>query len=148
MSEIGEKERNYLFESYADLRVWLNVFIKIPKSLKTPTNTHSPSFSPLPSLGYHISGKEIEVCGSGSLWFFPVICAQLAGFPWSPAPSAVSLGSPVLNPKPHCTFSWTTSKSAFTPFLPAVCLLHSSKLLRGSSASPLHLAFRLPKLRD
>ena len=32
------------------------------------------------------------------------------------------------------------------PFLPAVSLLHSSKLLRESSASLLHLAFQLPKL--
>ena len=44
MPEIGEKERNYLFKSFTDLRVITNVFIKIPKSLKTPTNTHSPSF--------------------------------------------------------------------------------------------------------
>ena len=38
--------------------------LKISKSLKTPTNTHSPSFPPLPSQasqGYRISGKEIEV---------------------------------------------------------------------------------------
>ena len=36
--------------------------------------------------------------------------------------------------------------SVLSPFLPATSLLHSSKLLRGSSASLLHLAFWLPKL--
>ena len=30
------------------------------------TNAHNPSFSPLPSPGYRISGKEVEVCDSGS----------------------------------------------------------------------------------
>ena len=45
---------------------WLNVFTKIQKSLKTATNTHSPTFPPLRSPGYHISGKEIGVLGSGS----------------------------------------------------------------------------------
>ena len=30
------------------------------------TNAHNPSFSPLPSPGYHISGKEVEVCDSDS----------------------------------------------------------------------------------
>ena len=30
------------------------------------TNAHNPSFSPLPSPGYHISGKEVEVSESGS----------------------------------------------------------------------------------
>ena len=39
-----------------------------------------------------------------------------------------------------------TSKSPFTPFLPVVSLLRSSKLLGESSASLLQLAFRLPKL--
>ena len=43
-------------------------------------------------------------------------------------------------------FSWPTSKSSFTPFLPVASLLQSSKLLRESSASLLHLAFQLPKL--
>ena len=42
------------------------------------------------------------------------------------------LGSPVLNLKPHGTFSWPTSKSPFTPFVPLASLLHSSKLLRES----------------
>ena len=123
----------------------INIFIKIPKSLKTPTNTHSPSFPLLPSSGYHISGKEIEVHGSGSPRFFPVIRARLAGLPWFPAPSAVSPGSPVLNPDPRGTFSWPTSKSPFTPFRPAAFLLHSSKQLKESSASLLHLTFWFPK---
>ena len=78
--------------------------------------------------------KKIEVRGSGSPQFFPVIRALRTGLPRFPAPSAVLLGSLVLNPKPHCTFSWPTSKSPFTPFLPAASLLHSSKLLRESSA--------------
>ena len=54
--------------------------------------------------------------------------------------------SPVLNPKPHGTSSWPTSKSPLTPFLPTVSLLHASKLPRESSTSLLHLAFQLPKL--
>ena len=53
-------------------------------------HTHSPSFPPLSSLGYLISGKEIEDCGLGSPQFFPVIHAHLAGLPWFPVPSAVS----------------------------------------------------------
>ena len=102
--------------------------------LKHP-QTHSPSFPPLPSHGYCISGKEIEICGSGSPQFFPVIRAWLAGLPWFPAPSVL-----------RGTFSWPASKSPFTPFLPTTSLLHSSKLLIESSASLLHLAFQLPKL--
>ena len=131
-----EKERNYLFKST----------LKSQSPLKHP-QTHSSFFPALPSQGYHIPGKEIEVCGSGRPLFFPVVCVQLAGLPQYPAPSAVSPGSPVLNPKPYGNFSWPTSKSPFTPFLPAASLLHSSKLLRESSASQLHLAFGLPKLR-
>ena len=59
----------------------------------------------------------------------------------------MSRGSPVLNPNPHGAFSWPTSKSPFTPFLPAASLLRSSKLLRESSASLLHLASQLPQPR-
>ena len=66
MPEIGEKERNYLFKSYTNLEQWLNVFIKILKFFWIPINSHSPSFFPLPSLGYRISGKEVEVRDSGS----------------------------------------------------------------------------------
>ena len=55
-------------------------------------------------------------------------------------------GSLLLNPDPPGTFSWPTSKSPFSPFLPAVPLLHSSELLGESSALPLHLAFWFPKL--
>ena len=101
----------------------------------------------MPSPGYQISGKEIEVHGSGSPLLFPVtIRAQLAGCPWFPAPSAVSpLRSPV-NPNPCDTFSWPTSKNHFTPFLSAASLPHSSKLLRECSASLPHLASQLPKL--
>ena len=69
----------------------------------------------------------------------------LAGLSWFLAPSPVFLRSPVLNPKPRGTFSWPTGKSPFTPFLPTESLLHSSKLLRKSSASLLHPAFLLPK---
>ena len=39
---------------------------KILKFFRIPTDAHSPSFSPLPSPGYHISGKEVEVHDSGS----------------------------------------------------------------------------------
>ena len=94
--------------------------LKSQSPLKHP-QTHSPSFPLLPSLaspGYCISGKEIEVCGSGSPRFFPIIRAWLAGLLWFPAPPAVSPGSPVLSPNPCGTFSWPTSKSPFTPFLP------------------------------
>ena len=119
--------------------------LKSPSPLKHP-QTHIVLPSPtLPHHRYLTSGKEIEVHGSGSPWFFPVILAWLAGLPQFQVPSAVLLGSPVLNPNPHGTF-WATSKSPFTPFLPAESLLPSSKLLRKSSASLLHLAFQLPKL--
>ena len=106
---------------------------------------HMVLVPPLPSPGYHVSGQEIEVCGSGSPRFFPVIHARLAGLPWFPAPSAVSSRSPVLNPNPFGTFSLPTSESPFTPFLPTMPLLHSSKPLRESSACLLHLAFLLPR---
>ena len=119
--------------------------LKSQSALKHP-QPHTVLPSPFAGLEYCISRKEIEVHGSGSLWLFPVILAQLSGLPRFLAPSAVSLGSPVLNPNLHGTFSWPTSRSPFTPFLPAVSLLHSSKLLRESSASLLHLAFQLPKL--
>ena len=33
---------------------------QIPKSLRIPTNTHSPSVPPLPRPGYHILGKEYK----------------------------------------------------------------------------------------
>ena len=92
-------------------------------------------------------GKTDKVRGSGGPRFFPVICAQMVGLPQFPAPSAVSPGSPVLNPDPRGTFSWPTSKSPFTPFLPAMSLLHSSKLLRESSALLLRLDFLLSKQR-
>ena len=46
--------------------ILINQHIKTLKFFRIPTNTHSPSFSPLPSLGYCISGKEVEVCDSGS----------------------------------------------------------------------------------
>ena len=41
---------------------------------------------------------------------------------------------------------WHLLLTTLTPFLPAVSLLHSSKLLRESSALLLHLAFQLPRL--
>ena len=65
-----------------------------PQSLLKHPQTHTQSFRPpLPwqaSLGYHFSGKEIEVRGSASSRSFPVICAQVAGLLQFPAPSAVS----------------------------------------------------------
>ena len=71
MPETGEKERNYLLKSHTDLEQRLNVFIKILKFFRISTNIHSPSFSPLPSWGYRISGKEVEVHDSGS-WHHPL----------------------------------------------------------------------------
>ena len=65
MPETGEKERHYLFKSYTDLELWLNVFNKILKSSRIPTDAQSFPL-PLPSLGYRISGKEVEVRDSGS----------------------------------------------------------------------------------
>ena len=118
---------------------------KYQSPLKHP-QTHTVLPSPPLFAQSRVKDWAIEVRGSGSPWFFPVVCVRLAGLPQFPAPSAVSPASPVLNLKPHFTFSWPTSKSPFTPFLPAASLLHSSKLLRESSASLLHLAFQLPKL--
>ena len=60
----------------------------------------------MPSPEYRISGKEVEVRGSGS-----------------PAPSAVWLLQSPVNPKPCGTFSWPTSKSPFSPFFLAKSLL-------------------------
>ena len=61
-------------------------------------------------------------------------------------PSWLEVRSLVLNPNPCGTFSWPTCKSPFTPFLPIASLFQSSKLLRESSASLLHLSFQIPKL--
>ena len=64
--------------------------------------TDAQSFPlPLPSLGYRVSGKEVEV----------------------PAPSAGWLLQSPVNPKPCGTFSWPTSKSPFSPFFLAKSLL-------------------------
>ena len=104
--------------------------IKILKSFRIPTNTQS-FLLPSAQSGVPYLRKEVEVRGPGS--------------PLVPAPSLVSLPQSPVNPKP-CGTSRPTSKSPFTPFLPAASLLHSSKLLRESSALLLHLAFQLPKL--
>ena len=57
--------------------------------------TDAQSFPlPVPSLGYRVSGKEVEV----------------------PAPSAGWLLQSPVNPKPCGTFSWPTSKSPLSPF--------------------------------
>ena len=119
--------------------------LKSQSPLKHP-QTHTvlpPTFA---QSGVPYFRKKRKVPGSGSPQFFPVICALLAGLPQVPAPSAVLPGSPILNPKPCGTFSWPTSKSPFTTFLPAMSVVHSSKLLRESSAWLLHLAFLLPML--
>ena len=60
MPEIGEKERNYLFRSYIDLEAWLNVFIKILKSFRIPTDAHSPSFSLCPVPGSIYQEKKYK----------------------------------------------------------------------------------------
>ena len=66
MPETGEKERNYLFKSYTDLEYWkLNVSNKILKSSRIATDAQSFPL-PVPSPGYRVSGKEVEVRDSGS----------------------------------------------------------------------------------
>ena len=59
------------------------------KSFRTPTDAHSPSFSPLPSLGYCISGKEVEVRDSGSQ-HHQLCCRH--GVPTLPKPCDSPLG--------------------------------------------------------
>ena len=67
------------------------VFVKIPKSLKTPPPPHTRSFlPPFAESGVPYLRKKIEDCRSASPPFFPVIHAWLAGLPWFPAPSALS----------------------------------------------------------
>ena len=63
MTEIGEKERDYLFKELYKLKSNDNVFIEISKSFRIPSNAQS-FLPPLPSPGYRISEKEIEVHGS------------------------------------------------------------------------------------
>ena len=63
MPGIGEKERDYLFKELYILKSNNNVFAEILKSFRIPTNAQS-FLPPLPSLGYRISEKEIEVRGS------------------------------------------------------------------------------------
>ena len=95
--------------------------LKSQSPLKHP-QTHTvlpPTFA---QSGVPYFRKKNRVCGSASLWFFPLIRAQLAGLPWFPAPSAVLLRSLVLNPNPRGTFSWPASKSPFTTFLPCKVL--------------------------
>ena len=86
--------------------------------------THTQSFlPPFSQSRVPYFRKRIEVCCSGSPQCFPVICAGLSGLLQFPEPSAVSpRRSPVLNPNPHGTFSWPTSKSPFTPFFPCKAL--------------------------
>ena len=120
--------------------------LKSQSSLKQP-QTHTVLPSPLcPGRGTGPQEKKWKSVPQVAPWLFPVICARRAGLPRFPAPSAVLLGSPVLNPDARGTFSWPTSKSLFIPFLPAASPLHYSKILRGSSALLLHLALQLPKL--
>ena len=77
---------------------------------------------------------------------FPVICAWLAGLPRFPAPSTVlPPRSPVLS-QTHVAPSHGPPARVFSPLSFPVSLLHSSKLLRESSALLLHLVFQLPKL--
>ena len=91
---------------------------------------YSPSFSPLPSLGYRIAGKEVEVHGSGS--------------PLVPVPSAVLPPRSPVNPKPCGTFSWPTSKNPFSLFLQAKSLLLPKT--RGKKGHTLKL--HSPKFRQ
>ena len=55
------------------------------KYQQTHTVLPSPSLPSLASQRYRISEKEIEICGSGSPRFFPVLQAQLAGLPGPPS---------------------------------------------------------------
>ena len=108
--------------------------------LKVPYNTpythiYSPSFPLFSQSGQSgvpfLRGKKKkkEICGLASSRFSPLIHALLAGLPRFQA-SAVSPQSPVLNPSPCGTFTWPTSESPFTAFLPTRSLLCFSKLLR------------------
>ena len=63
MPEIGEKERDYLFKELYKLKSNdLMSSLRSQSPLEYP-QTHSPSVPPLPSPGYCISEKEIEVYG-------------------------------------------------------------------------------------
>ena len=111
-----------------------------------PLNTHKNTLLPPCSFAQSgvpniAQGKKIEVRGLASSRFFPVIGAQLTGLLRFPAPSAVSLQSPVLNPNPRGTFSWLTSTSPFTPFFPTMSLLRSSEQLKR--AARLHVCYIL-----
>ena len=84
----------------------------------------------MPSPGYLISGKEVEVHGAGS--------------PSVLKPSTVSLPRSPVNPKPCGTFSWPTSKNPFSLFLQAKSLLLPKT--RGKKGHTLKL--HSPKFRQ
>ena len=105
--------------------------IKSQSPLKHPQIHTVLPFPPLPSQGCCISGKEIEVHGSGSPWSFSVIRALADRPPLVPSTMSCvcwDLQFPIQTHMAH--FSWPTSKCPLTPFLPAASLLRSSKLLR------------------
>ena len=63
MPEIGEKERDYIFKDLYKLKSNdLMSSLRSQSPLEYP-ETHSPP-PPLPTVGYRISGKEVEVRGS------------------------------------------------------------------------------------
>ena len=97
--------------------------LKSQSPLKHP-QTHTVLPFPLcPVWGTISQAKKSESMAQVAPRFL-IIRAQLADRPRLPAPLAVSPPrSPVFNPNPCDTFSWPTSKSPFTPFLPAASLL-------------------------
>ena len=108
---------------------------------------HSPSFSPLPNLGYHISGKEVEVPDSGSRHHQLCGCCNLQLIQSRMAPShspPVRILSPLffpakslLLPKPHGKKKHSkTTWSSFLSSKTAWSSLFSSPKLHESLPSP------------
>ena len=101
--------------------------LKILKSFRIPTDAHSPSFSPLPSPGYRISGKEVEIRDSGSrhqqlccshgVPTLPKLRGSLLGMAATPgfkSQSQSSSAAPFLTPP---TISYTCQHSRILPAL-------------------------------
>ena len=84
------------------LFIWNNTEYGL-KFFRIPTNAQS-FLLPSAHSGVPYLRKEVEVLGSGC--------------PSVPAPTAMLPPQSPVSPKPCGTFSWPTSKSPFTPFLP------------------------------
>ena len=74
--------------------------MKILKFFRIATHAHSPSFSDLPSPGFCISGKEVEVRSSGSPRFWHHLLCRPHNFQLTQSHVALSHGPParVLTP--------------------------------------------------